>query len=118
VSPSPHLNTETDPVSETLCFLVFRIPDDGQTAEDWQFQILNVFFGGGIIYTSVLETKRNIQRPQIRFTETVRVFQGEPCLFTAKLQIEGTDQWYELARRSGSVATVSAQCCHLFATEI
>jgi hypothetical protein len=25
VSPSPHLRTETDPVSETLCFLVFRI---------------------------------------------------------------------------------------------
>jgi hypothetical protein len=28
VSP-PHLRTETDPVSEMLCFLVFRIPDDG-----------------------------------------------------------------------------------------
>jgi hypothetical protein len=26
----PHLRTETDPVSETLCFLVFKIPDDGQ----------------------------------------------------------------------------------------
>jgi hypothetical protein len=25
-----HLRTETDPVSETLCSLVFRIPDDGQ----------------------------------------------------------------------------------------
>jgi hypothetical protein len=24
----PHLRTETDPVSETLCFLVFRIPAD------------------------------------------------------------------------------------------
>jgi hypothetical protein len=29
VSPC-HLRTETDPVSETLCFLVFRIPDDRQ----------------------------------------------------------------------------------------
>jgi hypothetical protein len=29
VSPSPHLKTETDPVSETLFFLVFRILDDG-----------------------------------------------------------------------------------------
>jgi hypothetical protein len=27
---SPHLRTETDPVSETLRFLVSRIPDDGQ----------------------------------------------------------------------------------------
>jgi hypothetical protein len=26
--PSPHLKTEADPVSETLCFLVFRIQDD------------------------------------------------------------------------------------------
>jgi hypothetical protein len=26
----PHLMTEKDPVSETLCFLDFRIPDDGQ----------------------------------------------------------------------------------------
>jgi hypothetical protein len=25
-----HLRTETDPVSETLCYLVSRIPDDGQ----------------------------------------------------------------------------------------
>jgi hypothetical protein len=30
VSPS-HLRTETNPVPETLCFLVFRIPDDGQS---------------------------------------------------------------------------------------
>jgi hypothetical protein len=27
----PHLRTETDPVSEMLCFLVFRIPDNGQS---------------------------------------------------------------------------------------
>jgi hypothetical protein len=26
-----HLRTETDPVSETFCFLVSRIPDDGQS---------------------------------------------------------------------------------------
>jgi hypothetical protein len=30
VSSSLRLRTETDPVSETFCFLVFRIPDDGQ----------------------------------------------------------------------------------------
>jgi hypothetical protein len=24
-----HLRTETDPVSETLCSLIFKIPDDG-----------------------------------------------------------------------------------------
>jgi hypothetical protein len=28
---------ETDPDSETLCFLVFRIPDDGQSPEHQQF---------------------------------------------------------------------------------
>jgi hypothetical protein len=28
---SIHLRTETDPVSETLCFLDFRVPDDGQS---------------------------------------------------------------------------------------
>jgi hypothetical protein len=28
-----HLRTETDPVSEMLCFLVFRIPDAGQSPE-------------------------------------------------------------------------------------
>jgi hypothetical protein len=32
VSPN-HLRTETDAVSETLCFLIFRIPDDGQSPE-------------------------------------------------------------------------------------
>jgi hypothetical protein len=31
VSPTPHLRTETDPVSETVCFLVSRIPNDGQS---------------------------------------------------------------------------------------
>jgi hypothetical protein len=30
----PHLKTETDPVSETLCFLVSRIPDDGQSPKN------------------------------------------------------------------------------------
>jgi hypothetical protein len=29
----PNLRMETDPVSETLCFLVFKIPDDGQIPE-------------------------------------------------------------------------------------
>jgi hypothetical protein len=28
---SPHLRMETDPVSKTLCSLVFRIPGDGQS---------------------------------------------------------------------------------------
>jgi hypothetical protein len=27
----PDFRTETDPVSETLCYLVFRIPDDAQS---------------------------------------------------------------------------------------
>jgi hypothetical protein len=33
VFPSPHLRTETDLVFETLCFLVFRILDDGQSPQ-------------------------------------------------------------------------------------
>jgi hypothetical protein len=31
--PFPHLRTEIDRVPEMLCFLVFRIPDDGQRPE-------------------------------------------------------------------------------------
>jgi hypothetical protein len=30
----PHLKTETDPVSETLSSLVYRIPDDGQSPKN------------------------------------------------------------------------------------
>jgi hypothetical protein len=30
---SPHLRTEIDPVSETLCFIGFRIRDTGQGPE-------------------------------------------------------------------------------------
>jgi hypothetical protein len=30
----PHLRTETHPVSETLCFLVSRIPDDGKSPKN------------------------------------------------------------------------------------
>jgi hypothetical protein len=37
VSSPIHLRTETDPVSETLCLLVSRIPDDGQGPETQQF---------------------------------------------------------------------------------
>jgi hypothetical protein len=33
VSPSPHLKMETDPVSDTSIFLVFKIPGDGQSPE-------------------------------------------------------------------------------------
>jgi hypothetical protein len=31
LSSPENLRTETDPVSELLCFLDFRIPDNGQT---------------------------------------------------------------------------------------
>jgi hypothetical protein len=31
--PPLHLRSETDPVSETICFLVFRIPDNWQRVE-------------------------------------------------------------------------------------
>jgi hypothetical protein len=38
VSPPPHLRSrETDAVSKMLCFLVFRILDDGQSPETQQF---------------------------------------------------------------------------------
>jgi hypothetical protein len=33
VTPSPCLRTETVPLSVSLCFLIFRIPDDGQGPE-------------------------------------------------------------------------------------
>jgi hypothetical protein len=33
MSDSPHLGEETDPISETLCFLAFRIPDAGHIPE-------------------------------------------------------------------------------------
>jgi hypothetical protein len=32
---SPHLRMETDPVSETLCSLLFRIPDNGQSKKSY-----------------------------------------------------------------------------------
>jgi hypothetical protein len=34
---SPHLRTETDPVSERLCFPVSRISDDGQSLKKTVF---------------------------------------------------------------------------------
>jgi hypothetical protein len=33
LSLSPHFKTETDPVSKTMYFIVFRIPDGGQSPE-------------------------------------------------------------------------------------
>jgi hypothetical protein len=67
-------------------------------------------FGGGklYIYISVLQTKRNMHCPTIRFTDIVRVVQEEPTLFTAKMQIEGMD----------TRADKQCQCRQLLATEI
>jgi hypothetical protein len=39
---SPCLRTETDPVPEMLCFLVSRIPDDGQSANPNNCQWMSV----------------------------------------------------------------------------
>jgi hypothetical protein len=38
----PHLRTETNPVSETLCFIVSRILDDGQSPKTQLFTTLRV----------------------------------------------------------------------------
>jgi hypothetical protein len=51
-SPSPHLWMETDPVSETLCFLVFRILDfayhpEFYILEKTAFQKLGLFPSSG-----------------------------------------------------------------------
>jgi hypothetical protein len=41
--PNPHsLRTETDAVSEKLCFLVSRIPDDGQNPKTQRFWVDNL----------------------------------------------------------------------------
>jgi hypothetical protein len=40
ISPSLHMRRETDPVSETMCFLVFRIPDDGRSPQTQYFWVL------------------------------------------------------------------------------
>jgi hypothetical protein len=38
--PLPHLRTETDPLSETSCFLFSRIPDDGRRRKVQEFCVL------------------------------------------------------------------------------
>jgi hypothetical protein len=48
VFPPPPLRTETDPVSKTLCSLVFRIPDDGRCPKSLVIltffkQIINIY---------------------------------------------------------------------------
>jgi hypothetical protein len=43
VSFASHMKTEADPVSETLRPLVFRIPDDGQSANPVIFRSLLIF---------------------------------------------------------------------------
>jgi hypothetical protein len=49
VSPSPHLKTETSPVSRTLCFLVVRNPDDGDSVHI------------GIVYSGSFAITRSIR---------------------------------------------------------
>jgi hypothetical protein len=39
VSPSPHLRMETDPVSEPLCFLIFRILEKIQKPSNYELPL-------------------------------------------------------------------------------
>jgi hypothetical protein len=75
VTSSLHLRMETDPVSETLCFLVFRVPDDGQSPHTQWFWVL---------YTII----RTLQNLQVFFTSS-------SCI----LYIQ--DQWLRLAVSKG-----------------
>jgi hypothetical protein len=43
VSPTPHLRTETDPVSEKCSFVFFRTPDNGQSKENSNADSLALF---------------------------------------------------------------------------
>jgi hypothetical protein len=45
VSPSPHMKTETDPVSEMLGLLVFRIPDAVQVQKPSDSELCFLLFG-------------------------------------------------------------------------
>jgi hypothetical protein len=62
-----HLRTETDTVSETLCFLVTRIPDDGQSPNLYllqklfgNFRGLNSAEGTEICKSGNVRTRRRI----------------------------------------------------------
>jgi hypothetical protein len=46
--PPYHLRTETDPVPKMVCFLVFRIPDDGQIRNPVILSIISAFGVEGI----------------------------------------------------------------------
>jgi hypothetical protein len=47
----PHLRTETDPVSETSCFLFSRIPDDGKFPKKHSNSVYHVPSCMGIYYS-------------------------------------------------------------------
>jgi hypothetical protein len=65
---SPHLRTETDPVSEALYFLVFRIPDDGRIQNTvilsviHRRQILQIHELTYLTVIHTLKTLRNLLR--------------------------------------------------------
>jgi hypothetical protein len=64
-----HLRTETDPVSETLCFLVFSIPDEGQSPEtQWFWAYRNI---------SCL-VARHSEIFLFRFAQTALLCEGRP----------------------------------------
>jgi hypothetical protein len=47
-----HLRTETDPVSETLCFLVCRIPDDVKSLEILILSLSSIYFVSPLVHGS------------------------------------------------------------------
>jgi hypothetical protein len=74
-----HLRMETGPVSETLCFLVSRIPDAGQTPETQWFWVLFTAVRTLHILSLRVLTKC---RGRCRYDSSA----PEPCTHCARLQ--------------------------------
>jgi hypothetical protein len=74
VSPSPHLKTETVPVSETLCFLEFRTMDkvDKPSDSSWLSDVLSVA-RGNLQYLWLLMEQRSAKMFSFFFPQDLKL---------------------------------------------
>jgi hypothetical protein len=110
VCPSSNLKTETDPVSGTLCFLVFIIPDDGQSPET-ESEWLRMLASSSVSKCA----EQGLSRVMTSFWEkggpTVRRSEG------SRLQGE-TDKCVRLgAKRSGKLGTRRGQLVYVVSSK-
>jgi hypothetical protein len=119
VSPFPHLRRKTDPVPEALCFLIFRISDDGQSPKN--IIILSLTHHRQILPMFSLSCTNQQAYPVVTFYTCTGIFRRwfPQCIHWNKKKIPWSESASELYRPSDRrlstklMPTFADRGCHM-----